>query len=268
MNRRVVVECVVFVTAAACGNNAVTAPQNVAGNYQLIARDGYPVPCCAFSDSLGNLVTLSKGWLNLTSNGTYTYAIFETFTSGTTLREAPLTVAFGQWTSDGRTLTLTDSTGATTLGSAASDSTVVLRIKNHQYEFHRTRAPGITGQYAWIGFDGGAPTCCAKDSGGLYVSIHGGVLEVGFNTDTGTYRMLLSYKYSGTDGSSTWATTQSSEGAYRWDGEILTLGSGGLTPADSLSSGQTRGSVTPSGLLAIQTQHHRYDFIRLIQLPR
>ncbi len=267
MNAAVIAACAALVAAVACRANDAMAPQGLVGNYNLIARDGNPVPCCAYTDSQGNLVTLERGDLDLAADGTYSYAILQTLTAGFTLTEEPLALSSGRWTWNGSTLTLVDSSGLGSVSSALTDSSVKFRIQGHQYEFQRL-APVIVGQYFWASFDGGAPTCCAGDSAGTQVSVVGGELEIGANTASGTYQMWLVKKYSNGSGSTTDTNVLYASGAFTWDGQTLTLEGSGLTPADSGSSGRVVGWFTAGGLLSVLTQHHQYQFNRLEEGPQ
>jgi len=265
MNLRTIAAWAALAAAAACQANNSIAPGDLVGYYNLSARDGDRVPCCVRTDSQGNLVTVERGELEIEANGKYSFAIYQVLTAGSTLTEEPLVLSSGRWSLDGRTLTLVDSGGLGSVSSALMNGAVAFQIQGHEYEFKRI-VPVVVGQYGWLTFDGGLPTCCVSDSAGTRVSVIGGELDIASGTPSGTYQMWLVKRYDSSSGSPMEADVKYASGAYVWDGQTLTLEGAGLTPADSGTSGRAVGSFT-GGLLTILTQNHKYQFIRLIQMP-
>lgn len=88
------------------------------------------------------------------------------------------------------------------------------------------------------------------------MTIDGGGLQIGWNTPLGMWNWGLGLTYTYPNGTSKQGQWLSS-GTYTWDGQTLTL-------VDS------RGPMAVSmmaGLLTVDRQGHRYQFLKLIESP-
>ena len=120
---------------------------------------------------------------------------------------------------------------------------------------------GVAGQYTLTGFDGAGnlPCCGQTDSAGTVVTTSGGLLEVDWNTPSGTYAWDVVRNLQYPNGTSHQIQSRFSSGAYTWDGQTLTL-------VDSAGAGAMTGSFV-GGRLTVNKSGHQYAFLKLIQLP-
>jgi hypothetical protein len=128
----------VVASAARC---SAQDPVNIAGQYELTGVDGTRnLPCCAYTDSLGSVVSTVGGMLQLgwnTAAGAYTWDVTlrRDYANGTST-EDQVRFSSGTYTWDGTTLTLMDSaTSVAMSGSIASDGPLTVQTNDHLYAF-------------------------------------------------------------------------------------------------------------------------------------
>lgn len=242
----------------------------IAGEYRMTAMDGNTLPCCAHSDTAGEVVSLAYGTLDLHEDGTYVWTVqwrYEWKEDSTTYqtRLSDFVISSGRYSFQADSLLMRDSALSAPITALVTEGRLTVIMQGHEYSFVRMPPTSPVGQWTLLrchDLERRSEGCRRTDSSGVATMVSGGTLQIGYNVPAGRYRWSLISDRSYPDGTAKHVTEPNySAGTYTWDGKVLSL------TDESTKVGQITGVLRGTGRLDIRTHNYLYEFLRLVSLP-